>query len=90
MAYAWSAKHLWPVALCRIRTWGITKDRQSYHHLPPTPQLEDTRQMKVTSSLDNMSMLLVTTLALARNILLYQESSTRASTTGTDVELTRI
>jgi hypothetical protein len=24
------------------RTWGITRDGQGYHHLPPTPQLWST------------------------------------------------
>ena len=83
---AWSAKLSWPIALRRIRICGITKDRQGYHHLPPTPQPENTRQTKVTSSLDNMSTLLVTTLALARNFHLYQDSSTRAPAVRTDDE----
>ena len=74
----WSTSRCWSIALCRIRIWGITKDEQGCHHLPPTPQSEDTRQMKVTFSIDTTSMLLVTTLALARNFHLYQESSTRA------------
>jgi hypothetical protein len=85
-AYAWSAKRYRPVALRCIRMWGITKDRQGYHHLPPTPQLWDTRQTKVTCSLDTMSTLTATTLALARNFRLYQESSTRAPVTRTDDE----
>ena len=68
------------------QTWGITRDRQGYHHLPPTPQQEDTRQTKVASSLDTTSTLSTTTLAFARNIRLYQESSTRASAMGTDDE----
>jgi hypothetical protein len=72
-AYTWSAKYLWPVALCRIRTWGITKDRQGYHHLPPTPQPSNMRQMKVTCSLDTTSTLIATTLALTRKFHLYQE-----------------
>ena len=40
LAFAWSARRIWPTALCRIRTWGITKDEQGCHHLPPTPQPE--------------------------------------------------
>ena len=83
-AYTWSTKHLRPPALHHIRTWGITKDVQGCHHLPRTPQPWDTRQMKVTCSLDTTSMLTVTTLALARNIHLYQESSTRATVMRTD------
>ena len=74
----WSASRCRPIALHRIQMWGITKDGQDYHHLPPTPQPEDTRKTKVTFSLDTMSTLLVITLALARNFHLYQESSTRA------------
>jgi hypothetical protein len=55
----WSAKHCWPIALCRTQTWEITRDEQGYHHLPPTPQLWGTRQTRVTSSLDTTSMLSV-------------------------------
>ena len=62
------------------------RDRQGYHHLPPTPQLESTRQTKVASSLDTASTLLTTTLAAAKNIRVYQESSTRASAMGMDDE----
>ena len=61
---------------------GIMKDGQSCHHLSPTPQLVGTIQTKVASSLDTTSTLSTMTLALARNIRLYQESSTRASTMG--------
>ena len=75
LAYTWSAKHLRPLALRRIWTWGITKDGQGCHHLSPTPQPEDTRQTKVTSNIDTTSTLLATTLAVARNFRLYQESS---------------
>jgi hypothetical protein len=50
---------------------GITRDGQGYHHLPPTPQPEGTRQTKVASSLDTMSTLSTTTLALCRVIRLY-------------------
>ena len=71
----WSVSRCRPVALCRIQTWGITKDGQGYHHLPPTPQPEDTRQTKLTSNMDTTSTLLGTTLAVARNFHLYQESS---------------
>ena len=46
----------------------------------------DTRQMKVTCSLDTASTLSVTTLALVRNFRLYQESSTRAPIMRTDDE----
>ena len=53
-------------------------------HLPLNP--EDTRQTKVTSSLDTMSTLSLTTLALARNFCLYQESSTRVFALGTNDE----
>jgi hypothetical protein len=60
--YNWSASRYWPVALCYIRTWGITKDGQGYHHLPLAPQPRDTRQMKVAFSLDTMSTLSTTTL----------------------------
>jgi hypothetical protein len=72
----WCAKRCRPIALCNIRTWGIMKDRQGYHHLPPTPQPWATRQTKVMCSLETTSMLTATTLALARNFCLYQESST--------------
>jgi hypothetical protein len=34
----WSASRCQPIALCHIQMWGITKDGQGYHHLPPTPQ----------------------------------------------------
>ena len=78
----WSVKRCWPTALRQTRTWGITRDGHGCHHLPPTPQPWGTRQTKVASSLDTMSMLSTTTLASARNIRLYQESSTRASATG--------
>jgi hypothetical protein len=70
-ADTWSARHLRPIALCRTRMWGITRDGQGGHHLSPTPQLWSTRQTKVTSSLDTTSTLLVTTLASARNFHLY-------------------
>jgi hypothetical protein len=53
-----------------VNTYG-----QGCHHLSPTPQPEDTRQTKVTSNIDTTSTLLVTTLAVARNFHLYQESS---------------
>ena len=86
--HTWSARRGWNVALCRIQTWGITKDGQGCHHLPSTPQPWDMRRMKVTSSLDTMSTLTVTTLTLARNFRLYQESSTRAPTMRTDDEPT--
>jgi hypothetical protein len=66
--------------------WGISKDEQGYHHLLPTRQPWDTRQMKVTCTLDTTSTLTVTTLVLARNFHLYQESSTRAPATKTDDE----
>ena len=69
--YLLTAKRYWLVALCRTWTWGITWDEQGYHHLPPTPQLWGTRQMKVTSSLDTRSTLLFTTLALAKNFCCY-------------------
>jgi hypothetical protein len=51
---------------------GITRDGQSHHHLPPTPQPKSTRQIKVASSLDTMYMLSTTTLVLCRVIRLYQ------------------
>jgi hypothetical protein len=57
-------------------TWGITRDGQGCHHLPPTPQPWGTRQTKVGSSLDTMSMLSTTTLVLYRVIRLYREPST--------------
>jgi hypothetical protein len=82
----WSASRYRCVALHRTRTWGITRDEQGYHHLPPTPQPWDTRQMKVASSLDTTSTLATITLVSARNICLYQESATRVSTTGMDDE----
>jgi hypothetical protein len=66
---------------------GIRKDGQSCHHLPPTPQPWDTRQTKVTYSLDTTSMLTSTTLVLAKNFRLYEKSSPRAPTTRTDDEL---
>ena len=59
LAYTWSAKYLWPIALRRIRMWGITKYGHGYHHLPPTPQPWDMRQTKVTCSLDTTSTLTV-------------------------------
>ena len=80
----WSASRCRSIALRRIRMWGITKDGQGCHHLPLTPHPWGMRQMKVTSSLDTTSMLLVTTLASARNFRLYQESSTRAPITRID------
>jgi hypothetical protein len=86
LGYNWSASRCRSTALRHIRTWGITKDRQGCHHLSPVPQPEDTRQTKVTFSLDTTSTLLVTTQALARNFRLYQESSTRAPVTRTDDE----
>jgi hypothetical protein len=85
-AYTWSAKYLQPIAPRCIRTWGITKDGQGYHHLLPTPQPWDTRQTKVMCSLDTMSTLIATTLALTRKFRLYQESSTRAPVMRTDDE----
>ena len=86
--HTWSARRGQPTALCHTRMWGITKDGHGCHHLPPTPQPWDTRQTKVTCSLDTTSTLTVTTLALARNFRLYQESSTRVSTTRMDDKLT--
>jgi hypothetical protein len=55
---------------------------------PPAayPSTMGNEENEVTSSLDTTSMLLVTTLTLARNLRLYQKSSTRASTIGTDDE----
>ena len=39
----WSAsKHETLKLLHNTRTWGITRDRQGCHHLPPTPQPWDT------------------------------------------------
>ena len=84
----WSASRCRPEALRCIRTWGIMKDGQGCHHLPPTPQPWDMRQMKVMCSLDTTSTLTSTNLALARNFRLYQESSIRAPTTRTDDEPT--
>jgi hypothetical protein len=81
-AYAWSTQRYWHVALHHTRTWRITKGGQGCQ--PPTPQLWDTRQTKVTCSLDTTSTLTVTTLALASNFHLYQESSTRTPVTRTD------
>ena len=86
--HTWSARRGRPIALRCIQTWGITKDREGCHHLPPTPQPWDTRQTKVTCSLDTTSTLTVTTLALAMNFHLYQESSTRAPTMRMDDEPT--
>jgi hypothetical protein len=63
LAYTWSTKRFWPVAL-RTQTWRITRDRQGCHHLPPTLQPWGTRQVKVASSLDTTSTLSTTTLAL--------------------------
>jgi hypothetical protein len=48
--YTWSARRCQSIALCRTQMWEITKDRQCYHHLPPTHQPWGTRQMKVTST----------------------------------------
>ena len=45
-------------------------------HLPLYPW--DTQQIKVDPNLDTTSMKVTTTIALARNIRLYQESTTRA------------
>ena len=59
----WSVRRGRPIALCHIQTWGIMKDGHGYHHLPHTPLPEDTRQMKVASSLHTMSTLSTTTLA---------------------------
>ena len=36
--HTWSAMRGQPVALHRIRTWGIIRDGQGCHHLLPTPQ----------------------------------------------------
>jgi hypothetical protein len=83
-AYAWFTKRYRPVALRRIQTWRITKDGQGCHHLPSIPQPWDTRQTRVTCSLDTTSTLTATTLALARNFRLYQESFTRAPVMRTD------
>jgi hypothetical protein len=80
----WSASRCRSMSLRRIQTWGITKDGQGCHHLPPTPQQWDMRQTKVTCSLDTTSTLTVTTLVLARNFHLYQESSTRPPIMRTD------
>jgi hypothetical protein len=66
--------------------WGITRDGQGCHHLPPTPQLWSMRQTKVTSSLNTTSTLLTITLAAYRVIHLYREPSTRMSIMGTDDE----
>jgi hypothetical protein len=81
---AWFTKRYRPVVLRRIRTWRITKDGQGCHHLPSIPQLWDTRQTRVMCSLDTTSTLTATTLALARNFRLYQESFTRAPVMRTD------
>ena len=68
--------------------WGITWDEQGYHHLSPTPQLWGMRQTKVASSLETMSMLSTTTLALYRVICLYEEPFARVSAMGIDGEPT--
>ena len=70
-SYTWSMKYLCPIALRHIRTWGITKDGQGCHHLPPTPEPKDTRQTKITCSLDTTSTLTITSLTLAKNFCLY-------------------
>jgi hypothetical protein len=85
--YTWSTKRYRHVALRHTQMWEITKDGQVCHHLLHTPQPWDTRQMKVTCSLDTTSTLIATTLALARNFCLYQESSTRLSVIRADDEL---
>ena len=59
----WCTRRYQHAALCHIRTQGITRDRQGYHHLPPTPQSWGTRQMKIASSLDTTSTLSTITLA---------------------------
>ena len=82
----WCTRRYQHAALCHIRTQGITRDRQGYHHLPPTPQPWDMRQTKVSSSLDTMSTLSTITLAPYRVIRLYQEPSTRVSAMGTNDE----
>jgi hypothetical protein len=69
--YTWSTRHLRCVALRCTQTWGVTRDGQGYHHLSPTAQPKGMNQTKVTSSLDTMSMLSTTTLALHRVICLY-------------------
>jgi hypothetical protein len=84
--HTWSTRRYRLVALRQTQMWGITKDGYGYHNLPPTPQSWGMRQMKVTSSLDTTSTLLVTILALARNFYLYQVSSTRASAMEMDNE----
>ena len=75
---------------CSSTSYPNVRDynEQGCHHLPPAPQPKGMRQTKVASRLDTMSTLSTTTLALARNIHLYQESSTRASTMGMDDEPT--
>jgi hypothetical protein len=75
--------------LLRAKTLGkdnfaTTDSLQGCHHLLPTPKPWDTRQTKVMCRLDTMSTLTATTLALARNFYLYQESSTRVSVTRLD------
>ena len=82
----WSARRYQHMALCHIRTWGITRDGHSCHHLPSTLQPWDTRQTKVASSLDTTSTLSTTTLALYRVIHLYQELSIRVSAMRTNDE----
>ena len=70
----WSARHCRPIALRHTQTWGVTRDAQGYHHLPPTPQPWSMRQTKVASSLDTMSMLLTTTLARMQELSIFIEA----------------
>jgi hypothetical protein len=56
------ARRLQLTTLRYKQIWRITKDQQGCHHLPPTSNKPwDIRQIKVTLSLDTMSMLLITT-----------------------------
>ena len=64
-AYSWSAKSMRLLALHPTLMWGTTRDGQGCHHLPPTPTDRwEGMQTMITSSLDTMSALSITTLAL--------------------------
>jgi hypothetical protein len=82
----WFARWCRPIALCHTRAWGITRDRQDCHHLPPTPQLWGTRQTKLTFSVDTTSTLSITTLAFMKCYLSLTGPSTRSSATEIDDE----
>ncbi len=55
---------VWLIALLPTCTWGSARDGQGCHYLPPTPLPWGSEENEGNSSLDTISMLVITILTL--------------------------